>query len=80
MEVTFKNVEIGFANVASPEEAYNKLCDLLAKADPDVAWATDTYVVWNSEERTVTVPRSTAELFPDDGRLQAERRDQEPNQ
>ena len=58
MIVNFQNVEISI-EASSPEEAYTKLCDLLAD-NHSVDWYTDTYTVNDGME-----VRDTGELFND---------------
>ena len=56
MVINFKNVEISVV-ADSPEEAYTKLCNLLAM-DRSVDWYTDIYTVNDGMEI-----RNTEELF-----------------
>jgi hypothetical protein len=60
METTFLNVVITI-KARTAKLAYKKLCELLAKGDPNIGWETDTYItgkqLWEDGQ-------STEKLFP----------------
>ena len=60
METTFIDVAITI-KAKSAKAAYTKLCNLLAKGDPNIGWNTERYITGN---QLWDEARSTEELFP----------------
>lgn len=67
MEVEFRNLIVTIADISSPKEAYNALCQGLAGIESitgtNVEWWSDTYEVRDDSHEVVESGDTTA-LFP----------------
>lgn len=62
VEVEFQHVTITVPNCRSPQQAYDRLCNLLAGADME--FTTDRYAVYPRQAGAQVIEGETSELFP----------------